>query len=47
MREAHIKVKMLKAPHARTTFEGSDVVLRGERQGILHLVKSEQNARVL
>ena len=26
-REAHVQVKMLKAPHAWTTFEGSDVVL--------------------
>jgi len=35
---------MLKTPHAPTTFEGSDVVLRGRRkEGILHLVKSEQN----
>jgi hypothetical protein len=25
-REAHVEVTMLKAPHARTTFEGSDVV---------------------
>jgi len=29
--EAHFLVKMLKAPRARTTFEGSDVVLRGWR----------------
>ena len=28
-REAHFQLKMLKAPHARTTFEGSDVVARG------------------
>ena len=32
-REAHVQVKTLKAQHARTTFEGSDVVLRGRRQG--------------
>ena len=25
-REAHFQVKMLKTPHARTTFEGSDVI---------------------
>ena len=45
-REAHFQVKMLKTPHARTAFEGSDVVLLGT-QGILHLAKSEQNVRVL
>ena len=28
---------MLKAPHARTTFEGSDVVLRGRRKGFCTL----------
>ena len=32
-REAHFRVKTLQTPHARTTFEGSDVVLRGERKG--------------
>ena len=42
-REAHFQVNMLKAPHARTNFEGSDVVL----PGVLHLAKSEQNVRVL
>ena len=31
--EANFQVKTLKAPHARTTFEGSDVVLRGRRKG--------------
>ena len=47
-REAHFKVKMAKAPHARTTFEGSDVVLHGRQaQGILHLAKGEQNVGVL
>ena len=30
-REAHFKVKMLKAPHAQTAVESSDVVLRGRR----------------
>ena len=30
-REAHFQVKMLKAPHARTSFEGSDVLLCGRR----------------
>ena len=32
-REAHFQVKLLKAPHVRTTFEGSDVVLCGRRKG--------------
>ena len=45
-REAHFQVKMFKTPHARTTFEGSDVVLRGRRKVILHVVKSEKNVRV-
>ena len=38
-REAHSEVKMLKAPHAWTTFEGSDVVLRGRRKGFCTLPK--------
>jgi len=38
-REAHVQVKMLKAPHARTTFESSDVVLRGGREGTLPKVR--------
>ena len=38
-REAHFQVKMLKTPHARTTFEGSDVVLRGRRKGFCTLPK--------
>ena len=32
--------------YGRTTFDGWDVVLRGPWQGIVHLVKSEQNVRV-
>ena len=40
-REAHFQVKMYKAHHSRTTFGGSDV------EGIVDLVKSEQNVRVL
>ena len=32
-------LKMLKAPHARTIFEGSDVVLRGRRKGFGTLPK--------
>jgi hypothetical protein len=38
-REAHFQVKMLKAPHARTTFEGSGVVLRGRCKGFFTLPK--------
>ena len=38
-REAHFQVKMLKAQRARTTFEGSDVVLRGRRKGFRTLPK--------
>ena len=38
-REAHFQVKIPKAPHARTTFEGSDVVLRGRRTGFCTLPK--------
>ena len=37
-REAHFQVNMLKAPHAWTTFEGSDVVSRG-RKGFCTLPK--------
>ena len=38
-REAHFQVKLLKTPHARTTFEGSDVVLRGRLKGFCTLPK--------
>ena len=38
-REAHFEVKMYKAHHVRTTFEGSDVVLRGRRKGLCTLTK--------
>ena len=38
-REARYKVKMLKAPHAGTTFGGSDVVLPGTRKGFCTLPK--------
>ena len=41
------KSKCIKTPHARTTFEGSDVVLRGSARGILYSVKSKQNMRTL
>jgi len=37
--EAHVQVKMHKAPHARTIFEGSDVVLRGRCKGFCTLPK--------
>ena len=40
-REAHFEVKMYKTHHVRTTFGGSDA------QGIVDLVKSEQNVKVL
>ena len=35
--EAHFQVKMLKAPHVRTTFGRSDVVSRGRRKGFCTL----------
>jgi len=38
-REAHFHVKLLKAPHARTSFEGSDMILRGRRKGFCTLPK--------
>ena len=38
-REARFEVKMLKAQHARTTFESSDVVSRGRRKGFCTLPK--------
>ena len=38
-REAHFQVKTQKTPHARTTFEGTDVVLRGKRKGLCTLPK--------
>ena len=38
-REAHVQAKMLKTPHARTTLEGSDVVLRGRPKGFCTLPK--------
>ena len=41
-REAHFEVKMVKAPHVRITFEGSDVVLRGRRRGLCTLSKVSQ-----
>ena len=38
-REAHFQVKMYKAPHIRSTFGRSDVVLRGRRSGLCTLSK--------
>ena len=40
--EAHFQVKMYKAPHARTTFGGSDVVSHGRREGLCTLSKVSQ-----
>ena len=36
-REAHFQVKMLKTPHAQTTFGRSDVVWRGRRKGFYYV----------
>ena len=44
-RKAHFEVKMYKAHQLRTTFGRSDVV--SQAQGIVDLVKSEQNVKVL
>ena len=38
-REAHFQVKMYKTHHGRTTFEVSDVVLRGRRKRFRTLLK--------
>ena len=46
-REAHFEVKMHKAPHVRATFGRSRCRFAWQAQGIVHLVKSEQNVRVL
>ena len=40
------KSKVYKTPHVRT-FGGSDVVFAWKAQGIVHLVKSEENVKVL
>ena len=40
--EAHFQVKTLQAPHGRTTFEGSDVFLRGRRKGFCTLPKANK-----
>ena len=46
-RAAHFEVKMLKAPGVRTTFGRWDVVPHGRCEGVVDLVESEQNVRVL
>ena len=46
-REAHFEVKMSKAPHVRATFGCSVCRFACQAQGIVHLVKNEQNVRVL
>ena len=37
--EAHFQVKMLKTPHAQTTFGRSEIVSRGRRRGLCTLSK--------
>ena len=44
-REAHVQVKMYKAPHSRATFRGSDVVSRGRRKGLCTFSKVSNNVR--
>ena len=44
-REAHFQVKMLKTLHARTTFEGSDVVMHGRCKGFCTLSKVSKTWR--
>ena len=44
-REARFEVKMYKARHAWTTFEGSDVVLRGRCKGFRTLPKVSKTSR--
>ena len=45
-REAHVEVKMLKAPHVRNTFGRSIVILCGGRNGFCTFAKNEQNVKV-
>jgi len=40
--QAHFQVKMLKAPHVRTTFGRSDIVSRGRRKGFCTLSKASK-----
>jgi len=48
-REAHFEVNMYKTPHVRATFGRSGVRCRfaWQAQGVVDLVKSEKNVRVL
>ena len=46
-REAHFEVKMYKALHVRATFCRFRCHFAWQAQGIVHLVKSDQNVRVL
>ena len=46
-REAHFQVKMYKTHHVRTTFWRFKCRFEWQAQGIVHLVKSEQNVKVL
>ena len=45
-REAHVEVKMLKAPGVRTTFGPLDVVSRGRRKGLCTLSKVSKTWRL-
>ena len=44
-REAHVQVKIYKARHLRTTFDGWDLVLRGRRKGFCTLSKVSKTWR--
>jgi hypothetical protein len=46
-RSAFPSQNVLKKHHVRTTFEGSDVVLRGKRKGFCTLPKVRNNLKVL
>ena len=46
-REAHFEVKMYKTHHVRTTFGRFRFRFAWQAQGIVHLVKCEQNVRFL
>ena len=46
-REAHVEVKLLKAPHGRATFGRSGVVSLGRRKGLCTLSKVSKNVRDL
>ena len=44
-RQAYLQVKTHKTPHARTTLEGSDLVLRGRRKGLCTLFKKKNTKK--